>query len=93
MTLKQQRSFDAIVHIVHEYANFVSSAVMVLNGYDIDGVPFQSPINTHISHAFFLNCRKLADFFQNTPSQQNDNIMVRWSPELRQTVKTVLTVR
>jgi hypothetical protein len=55
----------AVRHIVHEYANFVSSAEMVLTGQDIDGDNFKPPVNTHISHAFYLNCRKLADFFQN----------------------------
>lgn len=24
---------------------------------------FDPPVNTHIAHAFLLNCRKLADFF------------------------------
>jgi hypothetical protein len=38
---------------------------MVLTGLDIDGKYFTPPINTHVSHAFYLNCRKLADFFQN----------------------------
>ena len=55
----------AIHHIVHEYANFVSSAEMVIHGKDIEGVFFKPPLNTHVSHAFYLNCRKLADFFQN----------------------------
>jgi hypothetical protein len=75
MTVLEQQRSDAIIHVVHEYANFVSSAEMVLSGYDIDGVPFKPPINTHISHAFFLNCRKLVDFFQNKCSSQNDDIL------------------
>jgi hypothetical protein len=65
MTADELKRFRAIHHVVHEYANFVSSAEMVLTGKDIDGVNFKSPINTHISHAFYLNCRKLADFFEN----------------------------
>ena len=75
MTALEQQRFNAIVHIVHEYANFVSSAEMVLSGCDIDGVPFKPPINTHVSHAFYLNCRKLADLFQNKPSPGKDDIM------------------
>jgi len=47
-----QQRFSSIVHIVHEYANFVSSSEMVLSGRDVDGVPFKPPINTHVSHAF-----------------------------------------
>jgi hypothetical protein len=65
MTALEQQRCTAIVHVVHEYANFVSSAEMVLSGCDIDGAPFKPPINTHISHAFYMNCRKLADLFQN----------------------------
>jgi hypothetical protein len=47
---------------------------MVLSGCDIDGVPFKPPINTHISHAFYLNCRKLADLFQNKLGPDKDDI-------------------
>jgi hypothetical protein len=65
----------AVQHVVHEYANFVSSAEMVLHGADIDGVYFKPPINTHVSHAFYLNCRKLADFFRNRKSLDGDNVM------------------
>jgi hypothetical protein len=65
----------AIHHIVHEYANFVSSAEMTIHGKDIDGAFFKPPLNTHVGHAFFLNCRNLADFFQNRPSRGgNDDV-------------------
>ena len=49
----------AIHHVVHEYASLESSAEMVLSGEDIYGNVFEPPINTHVSHAFYLNCRKL----------------------------------
>jgi hypothetical protein len=75
MTALQQQRFNAIVHVVHEYANFVSSAEMVLSGCDIDGVPFKPPINAHVNHAFYLNCRKLADLFQNKLGRDKDDIM------------------
>jgi hypothetical protein len=74
MVAIEKQRVDAIRHVVHEYANFVSSSEMVQNGLDIDRVPFKPPINTHVSHAFYLNCRKLADFFQNRG--QNGDIMV-----------------
>src|ERR1017187_5971582 len=74
MTALEEKRFKAIVHVVHEYANFVSSAEMVLTGCDVDGVPFKPPINTHVSHAFYLNCRKLADFFQNKRGKDRDDI-------------------
>jgi hypothetical protein len=64
----------AIHHLVHEYANFVSSAEMTIDGKDVDGDLFKAPINTHVSHAFYLNCRKLADFFQNK-SYGNDDML------------------
>jgi hypothetical protein len=74
MTALEQQRLSAIVHVVHEYANFVSSAEMVLSGCDIDGVPFKPPINTHVGHAFYLNCRKLADLFQNKLGSDKDDI-------------------
>jgi hypothetical protein len=74
MTAEERKRFKAIHHVVHEYANFVSSAEMVLTGKDICGRLFEAPINTHVAHAFYLNCRKLADFFQN--KKYNDDIKV-----------------
>src|ERR1700677_2903639 len=65
MTTEERKRLKAVRHVVHEYANFVSSAEMVLTGKNVDGNLFKPPINTHVSHAFYLNCRKLADFFQN----------------------------
>ena len=48
---------------------------MVLSGCDVDGVLFKPAINTHVSHAFYLNCRKLADLFQNKLGPDKDDIM------------------
>lgn len=75
MTAEERRLRQAIRHVVHEYANFVSSAEMTLTGRDIDGNYFAPPINTHVSHAFYLNCRKLADFFLNIQSRERDNVL------------------
>src|ERR1039458_1208229 len=52
----------AVHHVVHDYANFVSSAEMVITGQHL-GKVIDPPINSHIFHAFLLNCRKMADFF------------------------------
>jgi len=71
----EKRRLGGILHVVHEYANFVSSAETVLSGCDIDGVVFKPPINTHISHAFYLNCRKLTDLFQNRLGPDKDDIV------------------
>ena len=54
-------TLKAVHHVVHEYANFVSTAEMVLTGLNVDGTPIVPPTNTHISHAFFLNFRKQAE--------------------------------
>jgi hypothetical protein len=62
---------DAIHHIVHEYANFVSSAEMVTSGQHL-AKGFDPPVNTHLFHAFLLNCRKMADFFGNRRSKEDD---------------------
>lgn len=53
---------DGVHHVVHEYANFVSSAEMVTKGQHLKK-GFDPPVNTHLFHAFLLNCRKMADFF------------------------------
>lgn len=50
---------------------------MVINGVDILGQPFRPPINTHVSYAFYLNCRKLADFFQKKASPGTDDIVAK----------------
>ena len=75
MTVQERKYWKAIRHVVHEYANFVSSAEMTLTGKDIKGSHFESPINTHVSHAYYLNCRKLADFFLSIQSKQSDNVL------------------
>ena len=62
----------AIHHVVHEYANFISSAEMVL-GADTSGAVLTAPANTHVAHAFYLNCRKMADFLQNR--KDGDDVM------------------
>jgi len=65
----------AIAHVVHEYANFVSSAEMVLKGKDINGATIAPPLNTHVSHAFYMNCRKMADFLQNKCEKPGDDVV------------------
>jgi hypothetical protein len=80
LTALEQDRVAAIRHVIHEYANFVSSAEMVLSGLDIDGIPFKPPINTHVSHAFYLNCRKLADFFQNRRGGNDDIVAEHYAP-------------
>lgn len=70
-TVKKRRK--AIHHIVHDYANFVSSAEMTITGVH-KTTGFDPPINTHIVHAFYLNCRKMADFFAGSCKEPDDII-------------------
>jgi hypothetical protein len=69
---------DGIHHVVHEYANFVSSAEMVTTGQHL-GKEFDPPVNTHLAHAFLLNCRKMADFFGNKRSKPDDVLAVDYA--------------
>ena len=48
---------------------------MVIDDVDITGRPLEPPVNTHVSHAFYLNCRKLADFFQNKAERGGDDVI------------------
>lgn len=50
-------------HVVHDYANFVSSAEMVISGQHLKK-GFDPPVNSHLFHAFLLDSRKIADFFR-----------------------------
>jgi hypothetical protein len=62
MTPTPDQLEKAVHHVVHDYANFVSSAELAMTGHHL-GKVIEAPINTHIFHAFLLNCRKMADFF------------------------------
>lgn len=66
---------DAIHHVVHDYANFASSAQMRRTGKDSCGNALLPPVNTHVGHAFYLNCRKMTDFLQNKKSGQDDDVL------------------
>ena len=48
---------------------------MVIHGKDVNGDFFKPPLNTHVSHAFYMNCRKLADSFQNRTSPGSDDVL------------------
>lgn len=66
---------SAIHHVVHDYANFASSARMRRTGKDSCGNALLPPVNTHVGHAFYLNCRKIADFLQNKNGRENDDVL------------------
>ena len=58
----QERCLEAVHHVVHDYANLVSSGTMAVEGHH-QGKGFVPPVNTHIGHAFLVNCRKMYEFF------------------------------
>jgi predicted RNase H-like HicB family nuclease len=63
---------DLAHHIVHDYANLVSSAELALAGRH-NCRTIDPPVNTHIKHAFLLNSRKMRDFF--TSTSQGDDVV------------------
>jgi hypothetical protein len=64
--IKQEKLQKAVHHVVHDYANLVSSGTMAVQGHHL-GRGFDPPVNTHISHAFLVNCRKMDEFFKFPP--------------------------
>lgn len=50
---------NCIEHIVHDYANLVSTGELKRQ----QGDRMAPPIDTHVGEAFLLNCRKMYDFF------------------------------
>ena len=71
---EQERNLKAVHHVVHDYANLVSSGTMAVNGCHL-GIGFVPPVNKHVGDAFLVNCRKIYEFFMYKPSTkpgQND---------------------
>src|SRR5450759_1975393 len=71
---EQEKLLEAVHHVVHDYANLVSSGTMAVHGEHL-GKGFDPPVNTHVAHAFLVNCRKMYEFFiykSSTKADQND---------------------
>lgn len=64
---EQERNLAAVHHVVHDYANLVSSGTMVVSGHYLRK-GFDPPVNAHLQHAFLVNCRKMYEFFLYPPS-------------------------
>lgn len=72
MRQKTQSSLlSAIEHVVHDYANLVSSGTMVVAGRH-RRQPLTPPMNAHIGEAFLLSCRKMDDFFTDNGNKKDD---------------------
>ncbi len=64
-----------VVHVVHDYANLVSSGTMAVNDSHNDvRLAANSPLNHHVGEAFLMNCRKLCDFFNPRKNSRDDDI-------------------
>ena len=67
--ITEQRLLKAVIHVVHDYANLVSSGTMTISGTHSNKV-LEPPVNTHVCHAFLVNCRKMFEFFTYQPSMK-----------------------
>lgn len=68
---EQERRLEAVHHVVHDYANLVPSGTVTVQGHHL-GRRFDPPVNTHVGHAFLVNCRKMYEFFMRKPSRKAD---------------------
>lgn len=62
-------------HIVHDYANLVSSG-RLRETWKYGGVNLQTlgPVTGHVWHAFYVNCRKMYEFFMVKPNARNRHL-------------------
>jgi hypothetical protein len=56
-------------HVVHDYANLVSSGLLITDEESNDRLFKLAPVNSHVWHAFYMNCRKMHEFFTYQPSK------------------------
>ena len=45
-------------HVVHDYANLVSSGLLITDRKSNDALLKIAPVNSHVWHAFYMNCRE-----------------------------------
>ena len=50
-------------HVVHDYANLVSSGLLITSQKSKRELLEMAPVNSHVWHAFYMNCRKMYEFF------------------------------
>jgi hypothetical protein len=57
-------------HVVHDYANLVSSGLLITDPKSNDALLRIAPVNSHVWHAFYMNCRKTYEFFHYKKSRE-----------------------
>ena len=56
-------------HVVHDYANLVSSGLLITDRKSNDALLEIAPVKSHVWHAFYMNCRKMYEFFHHQKSK------------------------
>jgi hypothetical protein len=54
-------------HVVHDYANLISSGLLITDPKSNRELLQIAPVNSHVWHAFYMNCRKMYEFFTYDP--------------------------
>jgi hypothetical protein len=54
-------------HVVHDYANLVVTGRMVIDPNINHAMELAYGANGHVGHAFYMNCRKMFEFFMRHP--------------------------
>jgi hypothetical protein len=57
-------------HVVHDYANLVTSGKLIMDAHTNAALAQIGGANGHVWHAFYLNCRKMYEFFQYGPHEK-----------------------
>jgi len=65
----EERRLRAEHHVVHDYANLVSTGRLVTNPKTNRQLELICGANGHVWHAFYMNCRKMYEFFHHQRSR------------------------
>jgi len=64
VTTPEERRKRLEHHVVHDFANLVSSGLLITNTDSNNKLLAIAPVNSHVWHAFYMNCRKMFEFFK-----------------------------
>jgi hypothetical protein len=68
MMTEAERRLRPEHHVVHDYANLISSGRLITDKESNDKLLKIAPVNSHVWHAFYMNCRKMYEFFSYKPT-------------------------